>query len=153
MFQSTRPMRGATTCSHYRLLFQHSFNPRAPCGARPKLPTHVAVELRVSIHAPHAGRDPTEGVLPDIYSVFQSTRPMRGATLAVRAPHHRKEFQSTRPMRGATLGVMSKYSPPVMFQSTRPMRGATPGACKCAVRTQWFQSTRPMRGATQAAGS
>ena len=35
MFQSTRPVRGATA-PHNHIIMQHlSFNPRAPCGARP----------------------------------------------------------------------------------------------------------------------
>ena len=59
------------------------FNPRAPCGAR--LPCCVALWNRglISIHAPRAGRDResnTDGVIND---QFQSTRPVRGATLGV----------------------------------------------------------------------
>ena len=34
-----------------------------------------------SIHAPREGRDPTEGNNARTLSVFQSTRPVRGATL------------------------------------------------------------------------
>ena len=34
-FQSTRPMRGATSGRNYLDLQGHHFNPRAPCGARP----------------------------------------------------------------------------------------------------------------------
>ena len=100
-FQSTRPMRGATCCirshsSHGRVSIHAphagrdgsvqqnpsmmgSFNPRAPCGARPfdggprawycpfqsTRPMRGATQMMligyaqyvVSIHAPHAGRD------------------------------------------------------------------------------------------------
>ena len=35
--------------------------------------------------------------------MFQSTRPMRGATTALTDSGTGKVFQSTRPMRGATL--------------------------------------------------
>ena len=35
-------------------------------------------------------------------AIFQSTRPMRGATCLLRRCLFRQEFQSTRPMRGAT---------------------------------------------------
>ncbi len=57
LFQSTRPVRGAT--SRHRLVnSKHlSFNPRAPCGARPAAKRIVAFRLGVSIHAPRAGRD------------------------------------------------------------------------------------------------
>ena len=56
-FQSTRPMRGAT---------QH----RLPRVKRE----------RVSIHAPHAGRDSGKAYEGRKDLGFQSTRPMRGAT-------------------------------------------------------------------------
>ena len=78
-FQSTRPMRGATICIRIASRRSICFNPRAPCGARhrlsaaffclnqfqstrpmrgatPEFPVR-ALNLRVSIHAPHAGRD------------------------------------------------------------------------------------------------
>ena len=57
------------------------FNPRAPCGARLN-PDIVAIDIDgISIHAPHAGRDPPHPwPLPVQQFLFQSTRPMRGAT-------------------------------------------------------------------------
>ena len=36
--------------------------------------------VSISIHAPHAGRDMLKDCLRDTYPIFQSTRPMRGAT-------------------------------------------------------------------------
>ena len=78
---------------------------------------------------------------------FQSTRPVRGATVVLgawqrafgyfnpRAPcgarHHpctnnlwQPRFQSTRPVRGATCAASKDYAE-LVFQSTRPVRGAT----------------------------
>ncbi len=99
------------------------FNPRAPCGAR----------LAFSI-----------GYFP--FPVFQSTRPMRGATAGALIGPWQTAFQSTRPMRGATFHLV-QVGACGLFQSTRPMRGAT--SCLSTVfRYTWFQSTRPMRGAT-----
>ena len=57
LFQSTRPMRGATI-----------------------LADTVSGVRSVSIHAPHAGRDMDETTDTYLDYVFQSTRPMRGAT-------------------------------------------------------------------------
>ena len=57
LFQSTRPMRGATV----------SFFSLCPL-------------FSISIHAPHAGRDAVEHCIRAIRAGFQSTRPMRGAT-------------------------------------------------------------------------
>ena len=78
-FQSTRPMRGATSVIFGAFKTSMRFNPRAPCGARPRergkelpeelfqstrpmrgatfAPAVVEVLSVVSIHAPHAGRD------------------------------------------------------------------------------------------------
>ena len=58
IFQSTRPIRGATLKVYfYQILFYH-FNPRAPYGARLKLES-----------------------LQTRSETFQSTRPIRGATV------------------------------------------------------------------------
>ena len=113
LFQSTRPMRGAT-----------------------KDLMAAGRDAIVSIHAPHAGRDPFAAKISDGYAEFQSTRPMRGATLkglqrkaanvvSIHAPHAGRDeihiamywgcmvFQSTRPMRGATspTPTVPKYAP------------------------------------------
>ena len=169
IFQSTRPMRGATRSPGLATRSSSYFNPRAPCGAR---------QVRILCVCSR--------------SLFQSTRPMRGATNAVVYRMLRNEFQSTRPMRGATARsagcrwCLSDFNPRApcgarlqpdlhgvtgdIFQSTRPMRGATTGEelnhirildfnprAPCGARPprkfmfsveNVFQSTRPMRGAT-----
>ena len=78
-FQSTRPVRGATTNNAnptcYRAISIHAprtgrdllddiniswmiyFNPRAPCGARPTMRLAMPATSNISIHAPRAGRD------------------------------------------------------------------------------------------------
>ena len=86
--------------------------------------------------------------LPSISEGFQSTLPLRGATLGGRLFQlERISFQSTLPLRGATFGffpglsgyVISIHAPltgsdaiiayeledKVQFQSTLPLRGAT----------------------------
>ena len=86
IFQSTRPMRGATAQLFNFSVNTTDFNPRAPCGARPDRQTESVM---------HHG--------------FQSTRPMRGATTRRDAHLQRhREFQSTRPRRGATTGLRNK---------------------------------------------
>ena len=61
VFQSTRPLRGATASSFRSPRPGSNFNPRAPCGARPHTPASRSVSCR-----------------------FQSTRPLRGATETAR---------------------------------------------------------------------
>ena len=145
-FQSTRPVRGATgSCRSGHTgrgisihapragrdggpaavrVFTRNFNPRAPCGARrcDNVTAHKPVQ-------------------------FQSTRPVRGATLPCSWIGGKSLFQSTRPVRGATEGPNYCHFPRE-FQSTRPVRGATRGSCRCTGFHPQFQSTRPVRGAT-----
>ena len=77
---------------------------------------------------------------------FQSTRPLRGGTLAQAGISGEDAFQSTRPLRGGTPylceAVMS-----CRFQSTRPLRGGTTMTHKSETQ-EGFQSTRPLRGGT-----
>ena len=81
--------------------------------------------MSISIHAPHTGRDFTPVVTDCPVHLFQSTRPIRGATykvadiipgtwISIHAPHTGRD------------GVPTKWEPVDMpFQSTRPIRGAT----------------------------
>ena len=57
-------------------------------------------------------------------------------------------FQSTPPVRGATLHYCSSDSD-WLFQSTPPVRGATEMTAKAVSRQLEFQSTPPVRGATK----
>ena len=101
IFQSTRPVRGAT-----------------------QMASAIQETAPISIHAPRAGRDVICFSSVLCFLLFQSTRPVRGATdtKAAFAPSH--EFQSTRPVRGAT-GFSGRPGSTSTFQSTRPVRGAT----------------------------
>ena len=98
------PLAGRDLIPRAACFFIAYFNPRAPCGARLALVLHGSQILEISIHAPLAGRDRlTSGrLLPT--SLFQSTRPLRGATLLTGIAPGMCLFQSTRPLRGATGG-------------------------------------------------
>ncbi len=102
-----------------------NFNPRAPYGARPwqHLPLHPCCP-------------------------FQSTRPIRGATVRaqIQRPVH-AGFQSTRPIRGATHGNTAARSDRQDFNPRAPY-GARLAGASLSMRSQVFQSTRPIRGAT-----
>ena len=102
---------------------------------------------RVSIHAPHAGRDQCLWASARYHPCFNPRAPCgaRPDTDAVRTPY--ASFQSTRPMRGATRAG-GQDSAGRWFQSTRPMRGAT-HCIYFVCNNAMFQSTRPMRGATR----
>ena len=167
-------MRGATAPPRAPPACAAHFNPRAPCGARPfarKLrlykttfqstrPMRGATQgrgqggksRRISIHAPHAGRDllPPGGVVRR--GIFQSTRPMRGAThvkgttmpdprISIHAPHAGRDSSSS----SQRLSRISYFNPRAPCGARQRCGPKAPKKCR-------FQSTRPMRGATPRRG-
>ena len=168
-FQSTRPMRGATTLDDLR-----------------------GSGSLVSIPAPHAGRDPRISRSGISRRQFQSTRPMRGATTQalnthrglVVSIHAPRVGRDTPPLTGVSSFPSFNPRAPcgarhlrdfdldniIQFQSTRPVWGATPltdvshtSSCfnpraPCGARLAanvpqracpTFQSPRPVWGATR----
>ena len=127
------------------------FNPRAPYGARPAYQRPGRHLRRISIHAPHTGRDAICGKTVQAAEHFNPRAPY-GARLSclARARAYRR-FQSTRPIRGATSKCFVFIRKASVFQSTRPIRGATRKTSWTMCRRAGFQSTRPIRGATQSA--
>ena len=148
LFQSTRPIRGATLLS-FPAFWPVNISIHAPHTGRDRVqPPTNSHRINISIHAPHTGRDARLAHLSVPVKQFQSTRPIRGATvpafaasavpdISIHAPHTGRdaskygiscdasEFQSTRPIRGATSSSRSIQSTIRIFQSTRPIRGAT----------------------------
>ena len=105
-------------------LYRH-FNPRAPCGARPRMHRQLS--------------------LP---SIFQSTRPVWGATDRAQNPRSlAMTFQSTRPVWGATSANPSAENPSTDFNPRAPC-GARLATYTSGAWGKVFQSTRPVWGAT-----
>ena len=146
------------------------FNPRAPYGARPARRRDVPLAGEISIHAPHTGRDRPETHAPTPMKQFQSTRPIRGATIfsgslahfkdiSIHAPHTgrdpapgwrpplRSYFNPRAPYGARHVVAWRNTGEFAAFQSTRPIRGATMAYFPNTGRIV-FQSTRPIRGAT-----
>ena len=78
-FQSTRPVRGATSTSR-RSRSPACVSIHAPRAGRDQPLAVRAPEQVVSIHAPRAGRDAVTVAPWTLARRFQSTRPVRGAT-------------------------------------------------------------------------
>ena len=57
IFQSTHPIRGATSTSLSCAFRMRHFNPRTPYGVRPVHVAGTAGSVTISIHAPHTGCD------------------------------------------------------------------------------------------------
>ena len=82
----------------------------------------LAVPERISIHAPHAGRDVILNPIPQEVALFQSTRPMRGATISLTLRRSAALYFNPRAPCGRDgLYGYSRYLLPE-FQSTRPVR-------------------------------
>ena len=144
------------------------FNPRAPCGARLFIFMAIYLDTCFNPRAPCGARRIDERIAK-VYRLFQSTRPVWGATLAVGHFVWLIEFQSTRPVWGATRHArrrlsrrrVSIHAPRVGRDSAPTERAAdmtrfNPRA-PCGARlfnksfcpvNNGFQSTRPVWGAT-----
>ena len=102
LFQSTLPLRGATTIVELvsgLILFQ----PTLPMRGATQRHQDPYGSHQISTHAPHAGSDivPVIEVPQDLK--FQPTLPMRGATGSLTSSVlMERRFQPTLPMRGAT---------------------------------------------------
>ena len=141
-----------------------SFNPRAPCGARPGARA-ISEEDKT-----FQSTRPIVLINGDEATVFQSTRPVRGATFFVSCLPLAMLFQSTRPVRDATgTPARSRMETQVSIHAPRAgrdssffcsdlsLRSFNPRA-PCGARLRpfrlytyilWFQSTRPVWGATR----
>ena len=64
-----------------RATAQYHFNPRPPCGGRQIEDIDLRVARVISIHAPRAGGDSLYARGEKFWAIFQSTPPVRGATL------------------------------------------------------------------------
>ena len=80
-FQSTHPVRGATWLWYESKSQSIDFNPRTPCGVRPATARCCGLCRIISIHAPRAGCDNGFNVPATFADAFQSTHPVRGATV------------------------------------------------------------------------
>ena len=103
--------------------------------------------MQISIHAPLTGSDPCVKRVFKFSVSFQSTLPLRGATLRFVNATIRPHYFNPRSPYGERLLSLLGMIYPLTFQSTLPLRGATnidrQNACSSA-----FQSTLPLRGAT-----
>ena len=167
-FQSTLPLRGATSSARLTACPVTNFNPRSPCGERQPCDTNNRYQLDFNPRSPCGERQVLAGE-EDGPDVFQSTLPLRGATYPRRHTPIKVEFQSTLPLRGATAEVYKSMQETIIsihaplagsdpdfaymtmvkrqFQSTLPLRGATRGGQPPA-RQLLFESTDPLRGAS-----
>ena len=167
-FQSTRPVWGATIPNYWENTGRQFQSTRPVWGATPSARQANRAKW-ISIHAPRVGRDnpflvaacccrnfnprapcgarPAQSGAKRLPAVFQSTRPVWGATYGESIRPNDIIFQSTRPVWGATNFSGHNAAKFIIFQSTRPVWGATTELSRVTER-KVFQSTRPVWGAT-----
>ncbi len=107
-------MRGATR-GRFDCVRQHSISTHAPRAGRDPHRCVPYDGADISTHAPRAGRDCWFVMSDSGTSIFQPTRPVRGATY--HAPGGKGKwsvFQPTRPVRGATSASQWPLSPPLI---------------------------------------
>ena len=172
LFQSTRPIRGATACICRCKAYRPFQSTRPIRGATPWFCCLVSPSLHFNPRAPYGAR-PAKDTNSTADKQFQSTRPIRGATvpafavsvvpdISIHAPHTGRDvrsvllpepflpFQSTRPIRGATdsldddMEVFLYFNPRAPYGARRRLGGRHGNFSR-------FQSTRPIRGATATA--
>ena len=127
-------------------------------------------ETQISIHAPRVGRDYGQAYLTRYAAIFQSTRPVWGATpkpadavfcpvISIHAPRVGRDYTGADGRSRAChfnprapCGARPKYVKTTTwlkrFQSTRPVWGATMVLPFVSRVFPLFQSTRPVWGAT-----
>ena len=148
VFQSTRPMRGATS-THNLFITRTCISIHAPHAGRDGMSrcSHPA-QPSISIHAPHAGRDPAAPKQKALVLLISIHAPHAGRDRGMDLKSRLEWNFNPRAPCGARPTTSAQAHSHITFQSTRPMRGATCQQQSLAY-TQIFQSTRPMRGATE----
>ena len=147
-FQSTLPVRGATSFSRAAFAGSCYFNPRSPCGER-----HTKAGLsqrftRISIHAPRAGSDPTSKKSLGVILYFNPRSPCGERRRATRWQRSTARFQSTLPVRGATTShALAEEYREISIHAPRAGSDANLDSMP-PLRLSRFQSTLPVRGAT-----
>ena len=101
-FQSTLPLRGATTWPTSTSHRTPDFNPRSPCGERHEAKKRQLDQWLISIHAPLAGSD-CSNVHSPRSSAISIHAPLAGSDVSnFQVVIEHGLFQSTLPLRGAT---------------------------------------------------
>ena len=172
-FQPTRPLRGATQRGLSSKGIRRYFNPRAPCGARRGREHDCGIHgCHFNPRAPCGARRLESGTRRGL-SLFQPTRPLRGATRrrsiirnrhtnfnprapcgarrSTTAPRQRREKISTHAPLAGRDRLASPSSLLLANFNPRAPCGARPFRLQFCMSRDRFQPTRPLRGATTSA--
>ena len=124
MISTHAPLAGRDRLECSTPISSINFNPRAPCGARPRRDLPTTVTFIISTHAPLAGRDSPHSLSLLYRYDFNPRAPCGARPIRVQHAYLINKFQPTRPLRGATF-LFLLWLLLILFQPTRPLRGAT----------------------------
>ena len=124
-FQSTLPVRGATSRPIHSAVHCSYFNPRSPYGERLQLKAAFR-SRRISIHAPRTGSDTYQHARFASALYFNPRSPYGERLPRPLSSNGVSTFQSTLPVRGATR-LPSYPGPPVYYFNPRSPYGERPG--------------------------
>ena len=148
LFQSTRPIWGATEIALVHVVDHVDFNPRAPYGAR-----HGRKEWEIGV-SPFQSTRPIWGATSNYIehlitqALFQSTRPIWGATPDEPTDRdHHPDFNPRAPY-GARRLQLKKYFGCSNISIHAPHMGRDDFLKGNVTEADRFQSTRPIWGAT-----
>ena len=118
------PLAGRDRALTDKLATPVDFNPRAPCGARLHDRYTQTAQRGISIHAPLAGRDRSVYQLIRLDQAISIHAPLAGRDVKSLTHWQRLwAFQSTRPLRGATILLMSSPRKLVIISIHAPLAG------------------------------
>ena len=100
------------------------------------------VHRSISIHAPREGCDVRAAKHADGWHVFQSTHPVRGATIMCAIQFIVDGISIHAPREGCDV-LLGAFAAPEEFQSTHPVRGATAGRRIRVRRHRYFNPRTP----------
>ena len=123
-FNPRAPCGARHTINHNIQTFHQNFNPRAPCGARLCFCHSFSIPRNFNPRAPCGARRKQRGNNGGS-SLFQPTRPLRGATPEEEPEVLPKENFNPRAPCGARPIPIRRCRKSLLFQPTRPLRGAT----------------------------
>ncbi len=130
LFQSTPPVRGATSGRRACRAVRADFNPRPPCGERPPCWAGCSAKDPISIHAPRAGSDRRVQKTLQNLTYFNPRPPCGERRQAVKTPALQAGFQSTPPVRGATRSWSAPYSTTFHISIHAPRAGSDQNPCE-----------------------
>ena len=137
---------GVRPCSPPAAVRRCHFNPRTPCGVRPPLSAPPGRSSHFNPRTPCGVRRASFRAARTLFT-FQSTHPLRGATIMLPVFNRALAISIHAPLAGCDSAV-SLVSPNSTHFNPRTPCGVRPRSYAGSSPASRFQSTHPLRGAT-----